>query len=179
MSEMRIEEGATLLSWREWLTMCHIASDGHTYRNVSRWGFMEALIDDKARTEAGWHVYCQNLLERYTHGWAVLKDGVRIGMAYEDENEAWDAILTGTVRPMTMPKRIGDATPEPEWDQPTFPGRKSARRAGYDLRQGLYLKTEVVRKHYAPPPRKADSRAPFTLGDALGDALRGALGKEA
>ena len=154
------------ITWREWLTLYRIATDGHTYCNEYYWGFLEHLIDDKPRTEAGWLVYCQNLLERYTHGWAVIKDGVRIGMAYEDENEAWDAVLTGTVRGTNG---LGDTA------QPTFPGRKSARRAGYDLWQGLYLKTEMVRKHYAPPPRKADPKAPFTLGDALGDALRGAL----
>ena len=169
--EMRIEEGVqTLLTWHEWLTLCHIAADGHTYRNVSRWGFLEHLIDDKPRTEAGWLVYCQNLLERYTHGWAVTKDGVRLGMAYEDADEAWDAILTGTVRGVTD----GGVTDGGIVDtaQPTFPGRKSARRAGYDLRKGLYLKTEMVRKHYAPPPRKADPKAPFTLGDALRGALQ-------
>lgn len=154
------------MSWREF---CSNSSTGRGARNEARWGHLGSFIDDVPRTETGWLVYLAGLEAEYIHGWAIVKDGHRIGRAYEDANEAWEAILTGTV---SLPKRSGN---ECVCGQPTFPGRKSAKRAGFALQQGLYRKSEMVRKHYSSPPKKADPRAPFTLGDLLGQSSRGVL----
>jgi hypothetical protein len=173
LNSVDLRPPSEFMSWREFCDASHIGPTGLSTRNEHRWCYLDHLIDDTPRNETGWLLYLNGLEAKYTHGWAILKGGVRIGMAYEDAEEAWTAILGGTVRPVSLPKRIGDATNESVWNQPTFPGRKSAKRAGFDLRQGLYLKTEMVRKHYSPPPKRVDPRAPFTLGDLLGQSLRG------